>query len=385
MRRALAVVLGSKLAKGLGLATAAGLTLALGACESAPKGPVVLTPEERAAQVPAQAEAWNKLGYRVQWRGFATLLPGETVANFQALDDVLVTQGSMSGVTVTEVNSGQRRWSDQVGSPLIRFYTAQRDGKRLIVPSEAEVYFFDIETGSLVDKQPLAEVASTAPAQAGDILVFGTTSNVVLGHNKRNGYRAWGVLMNAPTETAPVMLADTGVVGMVSRRGDIAFANAATGTSVGRAQIFDGTTVPVASSESAMFIASRDFSLYGYSNEGTQLWRIRTEAELRWAPTYHDKRVYCDLGGDGLTCVDAATGKIVWNNAGVAGRVIAVSKGRLLTFDGSSAALVDPKDGSVVQRVLLDEVRFLVPDKFVDGTLYAVSSNGVISKLTLRP
>ena len=46
---------------------------------------------------------------------------------------------------------------------------------------------------------------------------------------------------------------------------------------------------------------------------------------------------------------------------------------------------MDPKDGSVVQRVLLDEVRFLVPDKFVDGTLYAVSSNGVISKLTLRP
>lgn len=359
------------------------MLLLASACSS--DGPKILTPEERAAAVPAHGEEWNKIGYRVQWRGFAAMTPGARVASFNPLGDVLAVQDSSSAITVLEAGSGQRRWSDQVGSPLIRFYGAERIDNRLVVSSEAEVFFFDIQTGNLTDKHDLADVVTTPPVVAGDTLVYGTTSNVVLGHSLISGYRAWGILSNAPVATPPIAIGGSGTVGVISRSGEVILLNALNGSTIGRGRMFDGSNAPLAASPSALYVASRDQSLYAFSAEGLEIWRIRTSSPLRNAPAYHDGRVYCDLGSDGLSGVDANNGKILWSNAGVRGTVVAIVKNRLVCFDGSSVALIDPRDGAVVERVAVDGVQMLVPDNFVDGNLYTVASNGVIGKLVPKP
>lgn len=358
----------------------------LAGCESGSKGPVAQTPEQRAAAVPAQGDTWDKLGYRLQWRSFAMMAPGAEVKFCKQLDDVLVTQDSASMLTVIEASSGQRRWSDQVGSPLIRFYGAFRTEKKLIASSESEVFFFDIETGDLADKQKLAEVATTGPAAFGDVAAYGTASNVVLGHHLASGYRLWGVLMNAPMETAPIMVGNDGIVAMVSRAGDVAFANVRNGASNGRNKMFDGTDAELAASESTMFVASRDQSLYAFGREGgIELWRIRTESPLRWTPTYHAGRVYCDMGADGMSAVDSRTGKILWNNPGVKGEAVAMNKGQITVFDGEHVSVIDSKNGKVIVSAKVDNVSKLVAEKFEGGSLYAVAANGVIGKLTPKP
>lgn len=375
------------------LAGLAAACLLITGCASSTESEAQLnqTGVQRAESTPAQNEQWDKLGYRLQWRAFATVRGGAGgssghITFFAPLGDVLVAQDSSSDITVIEANSGSRRWSDRVGSPLIRCYGAVRDQKRLIASTESEVLFFDIETGTLSTKQKLADVATTAPAQVGEVLVFGTASNVVLGHHLRSGYRLWGTLMNAPTEVAPIAVGPDGIVGMVSREGDVAFTSAATGTTVGRGKIFDGPNAELAASDTVMFIASRDHSLYAFTREGgSQLWRIRTEAPLRWSPTYIDGTVYCDLGADGLSAIDATTGNVLWNNKRIAGHVVVLNKGRLLVFDGSRASTLDAKDGSLVETVVLQDTHFLVADSVKGGSLYAVSSGGVIAKITGKP
>lgn len=354
-------------------------------CSSTPK-PTVASTAERAAAVPPQVEAFDRLGYRLQYRTFATVLPGERVEFFAPLGDVLVTQDSGSVVSVIEVRTGERKWVDQVGSPLITFFGAIRDGDRLIVSSEAEAFFFDVNTGAVLDKQKMTEVVTTPPVQIGDILVYGTATKVVNGHSMLARFRLWGALMDAPTETPPVMVGDGGVVGLVSRRGDVAFVDGSSGLAIGRNSMFGGAVGTPASSDGAMFVASRDHSLWAFAADGaSQLWRYRTDAPLEHAPTYANGRVYCDLGREGMSAFDSASGRKLWSTPDVRGRIVAVRGGRLLAYDGRNAALLDASDGSVIERATLEKIAILVPDKLVDGTLYAVSENGVIARLTPRP
>ncbi len=349
-------------------------------------GPNPDSTASRAAAIPPQAEAFDRLGYRLQYRTFATVIPGESVEFFEPLGDVLATQDSGSVITITEARTGARKWVDQVGSPLIKFFGAVRDDKRLIVSSESEAFFFELDTGAVIDKQKMTDVITTAPVQFGDILVYGTSTKVVNGHSTLARFRLWGTLLDSPTDAKPVRIGDSGIVGMVSRLGDVAFVDGSTGLAVGRNHMFGAPAGDLATSEGAMFVASRDHSLWAFAADGgTQLWRYRTDAPLNHGPTYHDGRVYCDMGREGLCAFDSTTGKRLWSAPGVHGRVVALRGARALAFDGQQAVSLDTMDGSEVARETLTGIWMLKPDAIEGGALYAVSPNGVIAKLLPKP
>lgn len=344
-----------------------------------------MTPEERAAATPLQYDAYATLGYRVEWRGFPAVSPGQQIARMQPLGDVLAVQESGATVSVLETRSGELRWSDPVGNPLSRFVGLNRDGKRLIVSGQSQAYFYDIDTGALLAKQNFELVVNTRPVQVGEILVYGTANGQVLGHLMLNGFRQWGSTLRGAIEVDPVELGDTGVVALASRDGDVAILDGLTGTGRGRARIYDGPQAPMAASDDSVFIASLDHSLYAFGVDGArELWRIRTEAPLRQAPTYHDGRVYCDMGETGLTCYDARSGKQQWANDHIHGAVVAVRNARLVVWDGHTASTLDPARGGTIDSVELKGVTLVRTDKFVDGNLYMASDAGVVTKLTPR-
>lgn len=365
---------------------ALGLVFASGCSDSSSAKPAFTT-AQRAAEVPPQVEEFERLGYRLQQRAFATVLPGASVKYFHPLGDALAVQDTSSVVTVLDTRTGERKWVDQVGSPLITFFGAIRDGKRLIVSSESEAFFFEIDTGAVIDKQKMSDVVTTPPVQIGDILVYGTATKVVNGHSILARFRLWGALMDAPTETPPVLLGNSTTVGLVSRAGDLAFVDGVSGLAIGRNNMFGPAVGTPATSDGAMFIASRDHSLWAFAAEGgSQLWRYRTDAPLRFAPTYSDGRVYCDLGREGMSAFDSNTGRKLWSAPDVHGRVVALRGDRALVFDNATnAVLLDTTDGSVLDRVKLNNISMLVPDKIRDGTLFAVSPNGVIARLVPLP
>lgn len=348
-----------------------------------------MSPDERAAAVPPQNEEFAKLGYRLEWRAFPTMLPGEQIRRVELFGDVLAVQESAGVVSVIETRSGQVRWSDQAAGRLTKFLGINRDAKtgdRLILSSESEAFFYDISTGTLKARQKLALVATTKPVQVGDILVYGSGNGQILGHLMLNGFRQWGAGITGAIET-PLLPIGTGRVAAVSSTGDIAVLDGVTGISQGRARIFAGPRdgVSMAGSETTMFVASADHSLYAFNAEtAASLWRVRTDAPLNFSPTYHDNRVYCDMGKDGLSCLEANNGKVVWKNPDVHGTVVGIRNKRLLVWDGSKAVTLDMAKGSVVDSVELKNVSMLRVDNFVDGNLYAVSPAGIVAKLSPR-
>lgn len=371
------------------LALAGGL---LAGCESdasaGGKGPV-LAPAQRAEAAPAQTDEFAKLGYRLEWRAFPTMLPGEHIDRVDLFGDVLAVQESAGVLSVIETRSGQVRWSEQVAGRLTKFVGTLRDEKNpdhLIVSSETEAYFYDVATGNLRARQKFAQIVSSAPVQVGDMLVYGCLNGQVLGHLTLNGYRQWGAGLTGTITTSPLELA-SGRVAVVSSTGDFAVIDGATGLSQGRARMFAGPAdgVQLASDGAVTVVASADQSLYAFGGDtASSLWRKRTDAPLKFTPSIHEGKVYCDLGADGFTCLEAVTGKPVWNNAKVSGSLVGIRNKRLVVFNGTTAWTLDSAKGSIIERVELKNVSVLKPDAFVDGNLYVAAPSGIITKFSPR-
>lgn len=341
------------------------------------------TTAERAAAFGINQDSYATLGYRQQWTGFAVMSPGAHLQSFDILGDALVAMDSQNLLSVMRAASGASNWSDEVAPPLTKFVGSIRDGNRLLVSSESEVYIYDIETSTLVGKEHLTKVVNTRPLLVGEILVYGTASGEVFGQLKQRGFRAWGNLINGPVEANPALVGTT--VAFVSQRGDVMMVDATTGSTVGRAAIFAGPGADLAASDSMVFVASLDRSLYAFDAlGGAQRWRERTDTPLMHPPVFHEGKVYCAVDGAGMICFDAATGKKNWTAKGVSGYIAGVRHGRLLAWDGHDAITLDPASGDVIDRVPLKNVAFLKTDKFVDGNLFAVSAAGVVAKFSPR-
>ena len=372
---------------GLGLGASL-VALAAGCATSAQ--PKLTSPQQRADSTPSQADQWAKLGYRLDWRGFPTMLPGERVTTLEICADVLAIQESAGVVSVIETRSGQTRWSDQVAGRLTKFVGINRDGERLLVSSESEVFFYDINTGNLKAKQHLAQVVNTKPVKVNDMLIYGCANGQILGHLTLNGFRAWGSGLTGSIETDPLLVSPSfGHVAICSTTGELVIFDGQSGLSQGRSKIFGGPGAEMACSDTALFVASADQSLYAYTADtARQIWRKRTENPLRERPVFHDGKVYCDMGAadlkgaGGLTCFEPGSGKILWHNTKLSGHIIAARGKHLLCWDGTTCSSVDPATGVVAESVKLDNISIIKPDTFADGHLYAISPNGIVSKLS---
>ncbi len=363
-------------------ATALTLTLAaaaacLSACGSRQR--------DRSANV--DHDAWAAIGYRMAWEGYPEMGSGGSVEFFDLFDDVVVVQDTTSVVSVLEADSGVRRWSDKPARDLVKFVGNVRDGQNLYVSSESEVFIYDVQTSTLKDRQSITRVVNTRPVVAQDILVYGTAGGYVIGHQVSNGIAIWtnSFMNKASVEADPILIGE--LAGIVSQAGGIMFVDPLSGSSTGRAQIFGGTSVNTAASDDLMFIASTDHSLYAFAAaDARQVWRVRTGAPLQHQPTYIEGRVFATLPASGLTALDSATGRELWNADGVEGTVIGLRNDNLMVWNARThtMTLLDPRDGSLVNRVPLPGVQDVIVSELADGDLYAVWAKGVVGKFVPR-
>ncbi len=345
------------------------------------RGASTIEARRRAFQV--NHDDWGRLGYRLDWRGFAHVGPRQRVTHLTPYDDIVVVHESGSVLSVLEADTGAVRNANELATPLTRFLGHVREGSRVIVSSESELFAVDVTTGNLLDRKSLAKVASTSPVLAEGLIINGTPSGEASAYMLGAPVRAWAFGMGDPIDTDPVIVGDA--IGLVSRSGNVAFLDAASGSLLGRARVFAGCDATPASDGSTMFIASLDQSVYAFHARGGELaWRVRTARPLRQQPIHHQGVVYVGTDDRGLLAFDAATGAERWAAAGVTGTVIGVRAGRLLVFNGREAFTLDPDTGDIVERALLPGVAILRPDAFVDGNLYAVSAQGVVAKFVPR-
>jgi hypothetical protein len=368
-------------------AAAVAAVLAAG-CESKRSA---VSAEARAAAVKVDPDAYATLGYRLEWRGFPAMNEGGRMTFMEVLGDVVACQESSSLVTLLDARSGMVRCSDQLANPLTKFVGINRWGSRIVISSETDAYFLSADTCTLVDRHDLGKVVTTRPALVAGLLCYGTATGEIVGHMAERAINLWGNSTVGDIVANPLAIGT--MVAFVSQGGEVVILDATTGSSLGRARLEGGVAPddaiggPMAASDTSLFVASLDQSLYGFDlRTGRRLWRVRTDTPLRTHPVYHDGVLYCDLPSQGLTAFDPGTGRTLWVARGVPGTAVAVRRGRLIVFDraSSSAVTLDPASGDTIDRARLPGVTIIRTDQFRDGNLYTGTANGVVSKFVPR-
>lgn len=349
---------------------------------------VSAAPVKRAPET--EYEKYAALGYSLSWRGFPIVSRRAGTKFFDAFGETLVFQDSANVLTVMDSGTGRNRWSAQVDERVARFTGNAVRNDRVYCSSDNELFVLDLKTGAVLERHRLAVVVDTAPVLVGDLAVFGSTTGQVLGHSLVSHYKLWAYKLSGPVTSAPVFAGRSGnfntdALAAVSQTGEVLVLDPKTGSSISRTKIYSGLANRAVASEEMLYLASTDQSVYAIElRTGAQRWRHRTERPIVEQPALHEGRLYVTIPEQGLTCFDASSGDVLWVNKGLGGSVVAVRNGRLIVWDGAAAASVDPERGDVVDRVALEGVTKLVSEPFVDGSLYAVTGEGRVSKFSAR-
>jgi outer membrane protein assembly factor BamB len=370
----------------MGLAgLACALALALEGCSS--EGVSVgsrKSPEERAKAFPVDYRDYAKIGYRMDWRGYPAVTGSLPVRHMQPYQDIVVTVEGGSIATVLEANTGGRRCSDQLATPLTRFVGIAREQQRILVASDAEVYVLDPQTCTMTARQKIEKIVATEPVPFNDLLIFGTGTGEVLAHMTRSGVsgvKAWGFATTGAVEHKPALVGTA--VGAVAQSGQVVFLDAQTGSFLGKSFVYAGLDTDPVGDANLFYVASLDQSIYAFNPLGGSLvWRVRTASPLRVQPTAYGGRLYCTVPGQGLTAFDSSAGQVVWTCKGFSGTVVAASNKTLIGFDKSvpELATIDRERGDVIARTKTPGVVMAKPDVFENGNLYLLSSSGLVAK-----
>jgi outer membrane protein assembly factor BamB len=324
----------------------------------------------------------------MDWVGYPAVTGSLPIRSFQPYEDLVAVLEQGSTLSILENNTGGRRCAVQLSNPITKFVGITRADNRLIVCSDADVFYLDTQTCNMVDRQEIEKIVTTEPVRVGNVLIFGTNVGELLAHLSvagAGGVKSWGFATTAAIEANPVLIGQT--VGAVNQAGEIIFVDALTGALVGRNKVYGGMATNPVADEGAMYIASLDQSVYGFAPSGSLLWRYRTGAPLRTQPTLHAGRLYVGIPGEGLVAFDAPSGRVIWKAKDLQGfTVVGSNKGYLVAFDTQTQAAVtlDPERGDVIERIKVPGATMVKTDKFENGNLYIASKSGLIGKFLPR-
>ena len=121
---------------------------------------------------------------------------------------------------------------------------------------------------------------------------------------------------------------------------------------------------------------------------GTLLWSFKTGSHTESSPTVSGGKVYFGAGDDGVYCCDARTGKRVWHaSVGHVDSAPLVVGGRVFVGSGyqwQGVLCLDASDGRVVWRHPLPAPSWGAPS-FRDGRLFVAVGNGSFDKSAAEP
>lgn len=340
-------------------------------------------PGTSAAGIPIDHNAWRELGLAWDWAGFPVISRGAYITDFALTEDRVFVQESASVVSALDATTGRLDWTVEVAGRLTRFVGMVPDGDRLLVPSESDLYEFGINSGNLVARQSLGQVVNTRPALVGPLAIFGTATGELLAHDRDLGLTRWRYALSGPIESEPIVVDGT-IVAAVSSDGDVIALDAANANAVGRARIAGGVNAPISTDTFHLFIPSLDQSVYSFTSfGGERVWRIRTEDRIEMPGLLLDGFFVFSTPARGVVGVEPFGGDVLWSieDLGEAAP-IGMLDGELLTWNGTTASLIDTDRGEVVASVDLPGVRSLTIGD--NDSVYAITAANTIIRFRQR-
>lgn len=133
----------------------------------------------------------------------------------------------------------------------------------------------------------------------------------------------------------------------------------------------------VVGDDGTIYVGSHDHHVYAITREGTQRWRRDLRGPIYSTPALIGDRLFVGSDADYLSCLDAATGTIVWalHTEDDADTGIAIAPDGTLVFGAGRDVFAVSQDGEVRWRFRTGLKVFSAPAIDDDGTIYVGSQD----------
>ncbi|MHC4429042.1 MAG: outer membrane protein assembly factor BamB family protein [Planctomycetota bacterium] len=336
--------------------------------------------------------ASRTLGYRIDWqtRTFPEDDSGIKMITVQE-DSVFVLDGR-NFLTRLSRADGTRVWRLPVAGAYDEVYgiTYLPYLDRVFLTTGGDLLVLDADTGSLMDKQRLEQVAATGPVSVGRSFVYGARNGQLVWHSFDVGY-PWRAYQVSPAmRLAPLLVGNLLIA--VGSDGRIMALDAESGIGIWDKYLLDQVVAQPAAGGGLVYLAGLDQYLWALDiANGRRAWRHLTESPLVDSPVVIDDQLYQCIPDMGLSCfeaypIDAPDGRLLWTAEGVKGNVIGRRGERVMVWDkvAHTLSLVEVRGGATITTLDFTGVDHLETSGSRSGNIVAAGHDGRIIRLVPR-
>ncbi len=330
----------------------------------------------------------RKLGLRINFQTQTHPQDGSGIQQLSVQADAIFVLDGLNFLSRLRRSNGQRLWRLPVASRLdiIQGISYQPLAERVFLTTTSHLLVLDDDTGSMIDKQELGQIASTAPVVFGNFFIYGSRSGQVVWHSSAVGYQWRGYQVSPTIRVAPLLVGS--VIVITGSDGRVMVLDAGSAAGIWSKRLLNEVVAAPTTDNGLLYIAGLDQYLWAMDiASGRTLWKYLAEVPLDSPPTVLDGQLYQQIQGTGLHCfaaqpMDAPGGEILWTAPDVNGEVIGAHGQRLFVWDADDRvlAVVDAKRGGVMTTVALPDVRHI----YMRGAneLYAAGDDGRVIALS---
>ncbi len=307
-------------------------------------------------------------------------------------DDAVFVLDGVNFLTRLRRSDLQRLWRLPVAGRLdeIQGITYQPATERVFLTASAHLLVLDNDTGSMIDKQKLGQIAATAPVVFGPFFIYGARNGQVVWHSYEVGHQ-WRAYQVSPTMRVKPLLVDEMVIATGSD-GRVMVLDAPSASGIWDKRLLNEVVAEPTTGHGLLYIAGTDQYVWAIDiATGRTSWKYLAEAPVVSSPVLINRHLYQQIPRQGLYCFearpsDAPGGKIVWTAPEVHGNVIGRLGTRLFVWNAAARRLkiVDTARGGVIDTAYLPQVRHLYMDTTGGGEIFAAGDDGRVIRLVAR-
>jgi hypothetical protein len=356
-----------------------------------PAPPVALPGDDLERRYLVGPGAASAIGMRIDFQSDVRPESGAGLRLLAAGGDSIFVLDGDNLLTRLQRGDGALLWRIPVGETVdeVQAITYVPEVNRVFLTVGGELFAIDNVNGALLARQPLDQMAATAPAVYGTFLIYGSRNGQVVWHSFEVGYQWRGYRIAPAVRLAPLLVGDAVIA--IGSDGRIVALDAGSAVGIWDKRLLADVVAAPATGAGLVYIAGRDQYLWAIdARSGRSEWKYLADAPLERPPAVIADRVYQSIPGRGLACFEARPasapgGRIVWTSPLVRGDVIGRNRDRLLAWDGASRTMtvLDAAAGGVVEAVPLPQVSLVYPEGG-EGALIAAGDDGRVIRLVPR-
>ncbi len=337
-------------------------------------------------------EAARQLGLRIDFQTQTHPDDDSGIKQISVQGDAVFVLDGANFLTRLRRDNGQRLWRLPVADRLddVQGITYQPAAERVFLTVSSHLLVLDDDTGSMIDKQDLGQIASTAPVVFGPFFIYGSRNGQIVWHSFEVGYQWRGYRVSPTIRLAPLLV--DGMIVATGSDGRVMVLDASSAASIWSKRLLNAIEAPPTTGGGVLYIAGLDQYVWAIDvANGRTLWKFLTESPLKDPPVLIGAQLYQQIPGKGLHCfaaqpVDTPGGEILWTQPAVRGNVVGSLGHRVFVWDAGDRQLtvVDADRGGVMHAVSLPSVRYLRMSRRQGGEVFVAGDAGRVSRLVPR-